>query len=107
MTQPTWYPSQELPCDTINDILLSCLAYLSPERLQPAADGNRCRDPQPHIKFCRKLWDMTEGPREVKDTTRRPTKSTNLDPWELTETKPPPKSMQGLKLGSLVFMWVP
>ena len=29
--------------------------------------------------------------REVKDTTRKPTESTNLGPWWLTETEPPTK----------------
>jgi hypothetical protein len=28
---------------------------------------------------------------EIKDTTRRPTESTNLDPWGFTETGPPAK----------------
>ena len=38
------------------------------------------------------LWksgDRTEQARGVKDTTRRPTESTNLGPWGLTEPGPP------------------
>jgi hypothetical protein len=27
------------------------LAELSPEKLHPAADGNRCRDPEPNIRW--------------------------------------------------------
>ena len=40
------------------------------------------------------LWksgDRTEQARGVKDTTRRPTESTNLGPWGLTETEPSTK----------------
>ena len=32
-----------------------------------------------------------EGPKEYRDSTGRPTESTNLDPWGLLETEPPTK----------------
>ena len=44
------------------------------------------------------LWkseDRTEQARGVKDTTRRPTESTNLGPWGLTDTEPPTKEHAG------------
>ena len=50
------------------------------------------------------LWkseDRTEQARGVKDTTRRPTESTNLGTWKLTETEPPTKEHAGLGLGPL------
>lgn len=37
---------------------------------------------------CGRAEDRNEGARSVKDTKRRTTKSTNLGPWELTETEP-------------------
>jgi hypothetical protein len=37
------------------------------------------------------MGDRIEGASRVKDTTRRPTESTNLDLWELTETDPSTK----------------
>ena len=51
----------------------------------------------------------------VKDTTRRPTESTNLSPWVLTETEPPnkehavggPRSSTYMRqMCSMVSMWV-
>jgi hypothetical protein len=32
-----------------------------------------------------------EGPEEDRDSTRRPTEPTNLDPWGLPDTEPPTK----------------
>ena len=40
---------------------------------------------------CGRVEGRSERARGVKDTIRRPTESTNLDPWGLTETKPPTK----------------
>ena len=40
------------------------------------------------------LWkggERNEGVRGVKDTTRKPTESTNLGPWGLRETETPIK----------------
>jgi hypothetical protein len=60
---------------------------MSSERLHQVTDGNRCRHPQPDIK-----WNLgnsveeREGGRGVKDTTRKPTASTNLGPYGLIET---------------------
>ena len=61
---------------------------------------------------CGRVEDRIEQTRRVKDTTRRPTKSTNLGPLGLRDGTTNQKSMQGLDLGplhicSLVFMWVP
>ena len=71
------------------------LAQLSSERFHPAADGYRCRDPQPNIKqnsgsLVAETW---EGLREpgVKYTTRRHIELTNLGQGGLTETEPPNK----------------
>jgi hypothetical protein len=53
------------------------LASLSSERLHPAANGNRWRDPQPHIRqslgsLMKEGEEGLKGAREVKDTTRKP-----------------------------------
>ena len=40
---------------------------------------------------CRRVGGRIEGPQEDSDSTGRPTKSTNLDPWGLPETEPPTK----------------
>lgn len=37
-----------------------------------------------------------EGPEENGTSTGRPALTTNLDPWELPESEPPPKSIQEL-----------
>jgi hypothetical protein len=42
---------------------------------------------------CGRVKDRNEGARNVKNTTRRPTKSTNLGPWELEETELSTNSM--------------
>ena len=44
---------------------------------------------------CERVRDKTEQARGVKDTTRRPTESTNLDPEELTESELPTKEHAG------------
>ena len=33
-----------------NALIEWCLAHLSPERLHPTTNGNRCKDPQPNIR---------------------------------------------------------
>jgi hypothetical protein len=63
---------------------------LSSERLHPATDRNRSRDPQPNIyvelrESCRRGGGKIAGTRGLKDTTRKPRESTNLG---LTETEP-------------------
>jgi hypothetical protein len=40
---------------------------------------------------CEKGGNRIEISRGVKDTTKRPTESTNLSPWGLTGTEPPIK----------------
>ena len=51
------------------------LANLSSKRYHPAADSDRCRDPQPNIRQSGSgnRGGRTVGARGVKDTTRRPT----------------------------------
>ena len=44
---------------------------------------------------CGRVEGRSERARGVKDTKRRPTESPNLDPWGLTETKPPTKEHAG------------
>jgi hypothetical protein len=44
---------------------------------------------------CERVGDRTEGTGGVKNTTRRCTESTNLCPWQLTETEPPTKKHAG------------
>ena len=40
---------------------------------------------------CRRVGGRTKGPKGARDSTRRPTGSTNLDPLGLTEIKTPIK----------------
>jgi hypothetical protein len=63
----------------------------------------------------RKSRGRIERAEGVKDTTRRPTESTNLGPWRVTETEPPtqehvwtrPRPPTNMKqMCSLVFVWV-
>ena len=64
---------------------------------------------------CGRVGDRIERAGEVKDITRRPTESSNLSPWGLTETEPPTKEHACVgprppthlqQIYSLVFMWV-
>jgi hypothetical protein len=77
------------------------LAKLSPERLHRAADGNRCRDSQSNIRqklvSLRRVGNRIERAGGVKDTTRRPTESTKLGPWVLTEAESPSKEYAGAR----------
>jgi hypothetical protein len=73
---------------------------LPSERLHPAADGNRCRDPQPNIwrsseSLVEALGQRIERAIGVKHTIERPTESTNLGAWGLTETEPLTKEQAG------------
>ena len=45
-----------------------------------------------------------EGPEEDRDSIGRPRESTNVDPWELTETEPSTKSELRLNLSPLHHM---
>lgn len=47
------------------------------------------------VESCRRVGDRIEQAGEVKDTTRKHTVSTNLDPWQLTETEPLTKQLAG------------
>ena len=57
---------------------------------------------------CGRLGDTSEQVRGVKDTKRRPTDSTNLGPWGLTEARPPTRERAGVNLDPLHFCkaWV-
>ena len=72
------------------------LAWLSSERLYPAADWDRCRylkanhwtevgDPYGRIR------ERIEGTKGNDNPIGRTIVSTNRNPWELSETKPPTK----------------
>jgi hypothetical protein len=72
------------------------VAWLSSEMFHPAADSDICRDPQPNMEWSletlmEKLGGRIEGPEWDTNSTGRPIESTNLDPWGLSETKPPTK----------------
>jgi hypothetical protein len=53
-----------------------------------------------HRKVGRKL----EGPEEDRDSTGRPTESTNLKPWWLPETESPTKKQAKLNLGLCIYI---
>jgi hypothetical protein len=70
------------------------------------------------VELMEELWEGTEDPEGNRNSTGRPTESTNLDPWGSQRLNQQPKSTQGLDLAlppphrcsrvySLVFMWVP
>jgi hypothetical protein len=42
-------------------------------------------------------WRIELSKQKVKDTTRRPTESINLGPWNLTETEPLTKEQAGVE----------
>ena len=56
------------------------------------------------FSLCAPFAFAEEGAGEVKDITRRPTKSTNLGPWRLIETEPPNKEKSVADLGSPTFL---
>jgi hypothetical protein len=74
------------------------LAWLSFERFHPAADSDRCRDPQANIE-----WSLVTLMEELGEGDRnaigRSTESTNLDPWRILATEPRTKSLHRLDLG--------
>jgi hypothetical protein len=54
--------------------------------------GNRTLASEPPLQGL--LWKSgrrIEGPKVPGNLTGEPTESTNLDPWELSETQPPTK----------------
>lgn len=65
------------------------------ERLHQAANWNKCRDPQPNIRelgqSCVRVGGKIEEPGGNKNSTRRPSTSTNLYIWGFPETEPPAK----------------
>ena len=72
---------------------------MSSECLHLAANGKRCRDPQPNIRWRsgslvggrtegpKEVGGRTEGPKEDSNSTGRPTESTTLDPGGVPETE--------------------
>lgn len=69
---------------------------MSPARLHPAVDGNRCKDIEPNIRMSSEsLMEGLEGrielARSFKHTTKRSSELTNLGPWVVTEIKPTKK----------------
>jgi len=71
------------------------LAWLSSERLQPAANRNRCRDPQPNIKWSlgRLLEELGDGLRNLEGIGIPQGSQQNKLTWPLgvPETEPPTK----------------
>jgi hypothetical protein len=51
--------------------------------------GSAARDPYG------RLWGRIADPEGDRNSTGRPRESTNMDPWELSETKPPTKKHTG------------
>jgi hypothetical protein len=72
---------------------------LSSERLDPAAKGKRCRDPQSNIRW-RSGSHVEDLGEELRDSkrTERTIESINLDSWRLLETEQPGRD-HGLDLG--------
>jgi hypothetical protein len=67
--------------------------------LHPAVNRNRCShklDGAQGILW--NSWERIEGPKENRDSTRKPTDSTNLDYWEFQRLNHQPKSKHGLYL---------
>jgi hypothetical protein len=60
------------------------------------ADGETHRQTSGRVWVtCERMGDRTEQAGEIKDTTRRPTESTNMGPWGLTEPGPPTREHAG------------
>lgn len=113
---------REPGADTVTGTLLHLqrgAQHHFPERLHPAVDGKRYRDPQTTScgpwEACRTMRDRIGQDGGVKDTTRRPEDSTNQGPWGLTEADLPTKDhavagprspMYLQQVCSLGFMWV-
>jgi hypothetical protein len=47
---------------------------------------------------------MIEGPKGDRNSTGRPTESSNLDPWSSQRTNHQPKSTHGLDLGFCTYL---
>ena len=66
--------------------MLTVRSMLSSERLNPAADSDRHRHPQPNWmelgNSYGRIGGRTMGPEGDRNSTRRPTELTNLDIWE-------------------------
>jgi hypothetical protein len=75
------------------------LAWLSFERLLPAADSDRCRDPQPSIRLSF-MEELGEGLRALKEieTLQKDQESTNLDSWGSQSLNHQPKNIHRLDL---------
>lgn len=91
------------------------------QMLHPASDSDRQRNPQPNSGWSlstlmeekeKGLWARST---HCRNSTGRPTESTNLDPWGSQIVNHHPKNIHGLDLGlpahmqqmyNLVFMWV-
>ena len=85
------------------------LASLSSERLHPAEDGNRCRDPQPNIRWCSSLVEeLREGLRDLKRTGTPQEDQQSQLTWTLRGSQRlnhQPKSMHGLDQGPLAHIY--
>jgi hypothetical protein len=82
------------------------LAWLSSERLYPAADSNRCRHLQPNSGWSLETLMEESGGRigvpKGIGTPQEDQQSTDRDgPLGLSESEPPTKELYGLDLGNL------
>jgi hypothetical protein len=85
------------------------LAYLSLERLYPAANGNRCRNPQPNIRVSSGiLVEGLETGLQVLEVSRTPHEDLKSQlTWAhkgSQRLKHQPKSMQELNLDPYTFV---
>ena len=101
MTSPTWDPSHGWAPnpDTITDVMLylqtgtyhgcplrgSTSSWLWQKQILTVNHCTEVRDP------CGRVRGRIEGAEGDGNSIGRPTISTNTDPWELPETKPPTK----------------
>jgi hypothetical protein len=90
ITGPTWHPShgQVLIPNTINDILL-CLQTGACCTLKGPTQQLTLRDTDTHCQTVDRAWELLwknwrkdcKPPKGDRNTTGRPTESTNMDPW--------------------------
>ena len=76
------------------------LTWLSFERFHPAADVDRCRDSQPNTgqsfrNLIDKLGEMIDSPKVDRNSTGRPTESTNLGLWGSQSLNHQPRAYKG------------
>jgi hypothetical protein len=69
----------------------------------PAADSDKCRDPQPNRGWSLgtligRVGGRAEGPKGDRNSTGKPKESTNLDPWSSQKLNYQPKSIHRLDL---------